>query len=360
MAVRRLGRDEARQLAVRAQRLDATRPTDLVDLVDHLTLLQVDPTAAIAPNADLVAWTRLGASYQPADLTRALEQDRTLFELRAFVRPMSAVACHVPEETHYTAQSSVRVWLEANDGFRRDVVARLRDAGPLLSRDVPDTSRVPWGSTGWTNNRNVTQMLELLSARGEVAVAGRIGRQRLWDVADRVYPEFEPLPADEARRRREERRLRSLGIARAKNAVVPGEPISVGDAGVPVTIEGVDGEWRAHADALDQPFTGRTALLSPFDRLVHDRDRTMGLFDFEYILEMYKPAAKRRWGYFALPVLHHERLVGKLDAKADRKAGTLTINALHEDVRLTKAMRADVETEIESLAAWLGLRVTRG
>jgi uncharacterized protein len=357
MGVRRLDRDEARQLALRAQLLDATRPTELVELVDRLTLLQIDPTAAIAPNADLVAWSRLGASYQPADLTRALEEERTLFELRAFVRPMTAVALHVPEETRYIAQSGVRTWVEVNDGFRRDVLARLREAGPLLSRDVPDTCQVPWGSTGWTNNRNVTQMLELLSARGEVAIAGRVGRQRLWDVADRVYPTFEPLPASEAQRRREERRLRSLGIARAKTVVVPGEPISVGDAGIPVTVEGLDGELRADPDGLDQPFTGRTALLSPFDRLIHDRDRTMALFDFEYILEMYKPAAQRRWGYFALPVLHHDRLVGKLDAKADRKAGTFAVNAVHEDVRFTKAMRADVAAEIEALAAWLGLRV---
>jgi uncharacterized protein YcaQ len=202
-------------------------------------------------------------------------------------------------------------------------------------------------------------MLELLSVRGEVAIAGRAGRQRLWDVPERVYPPFEPVPAAKAERLRQERRLRSLGIARAKTAVVPGEPISVGDAGVAVQIEGSEGEWRADPDALDRPFTGRTALLSPFDRLVHDRDRTMGLFEFEYILEMYKPSEKRRWGYFALPVLHHDRLVGKLDAKADRRSGTLTVNALHEDLRFNRAMRADVETEIESLAAWLGLRVAR-
>jgi uncharacterized protein len=355
MGVRRLARDEARQLAVRAQLLDATRPTDLVEMVDRLTLLQIDPTAAIAPNADLVAWSRLEASYQPAQLTKAVEVDRTLFELRAFIRPMTAVALHVPEETHYTAQSSVHAWLEANDGFRRDVLARLRDAGPLLSRDIPDTSQVPWGSTGWTNNRNVTQLLELLSARGQVAIAGRVGRQRLWDIPERVYPRFDPLPPDEARRRREERRLRSLGIARAKPALLPGEPLQVGEAGVPVTVEGLDGEWRADPDALDRPFTGRTALLSPFDRLVHDRDRTLTLFDFSYVLEMYKPAAQRRWGYFALPVLQQDRLVGKLDAKADRRAGKFTVHALHEDVRFTKAMRADVAAEIEALAAWLGL-----
>lgn len=96
---------------------------------------------------------------------------------------------------------------------------------------------------------------------------------------------------------------------------------------IPVTVEGLDGEWRVDPDALDQPFTGRTALLSPFDRLVHDRQRTIELFDFDYILEMFKAAAKRRWGYFALPVLHGDRLIGKLDAKADRKAGTFTVNA---------------------------------
>ena len=159
MGVPRLGREEARQIAVQAQLLDATRPSTLVDLVDHLTLLQVDPTAAIAPNADLVAWSRLGASYQPADLTRALQQERTLFELRAYIRPMTAVALHVPDQTGYNTSPKVRAWVEANDRFRRDIVARLRDAGPLLSRDLPDTSQVPWGSSGWTDSRNVTQML---------------------------------------------------------------------------------------------------------------------------------------------------------------------------------------------------------
>jgi uncharacterized protein YcaQ len=359
VTVRHLSRDEARQLAVRAQLLDTARPKDLVDLVDHLTLLQIDPTAAVAPNADLVAWSRLGGSYQPADLIRALEQERTLFELRAFIRPTSAVALHVPEETGYTATPRVQGWFDANERFRRDIIARLRDAGPLLSRDVPDTSQVPWDSTGWTNNRNVTQMLEFLSARGEVAIAGRMGRQRLWDVPERVYPPFEPLPAEEARRRRNVRRLRALGLARAKTPPVPGEPIAVEEAGVPVTVEGLDGSWRADPGALDQPFTGRTALLSPFDRLIHDRERTRDLFDFSYVLEMYKPAAQRRWGYFALPVLHHDRLVGKLDAKGDRKAGTFAVTAVHEDVRFTKAMRADVEAEIEALADWLGLTVTR-
>jgi uncharacterized protein YcaQ len=120
-------------------------------------------------------------------------------------------------------------------------------------------------------------------------------------------------------------------------------------------VEGVKGEWRVDPARLGEDFEGRTALLSPFDRLVHDRTRTEELFDFEYTLEMYKPAAKRRWGYFALPILHGDRLVGKLDAAADRKASVLRVNAVHEDVRFTRAIARSVRAELEDLAAWLGL-----
>ena len=139
------------------------------------------------------------------------------------------------------------------------------------------------------------------------------------------------LSLDEALRIRYERRLSALGIARAKAPAMPNEPIDVGPAGEPAVVEGVAGEWRVDPAALERPFAGRTALLSPFDRLIHDRTRTAELFSFKYALEMYKPAAKRRWGYFALPILHHDRLVGKLDAIADRKAGVLRIDAIHED-----------------------------
>ena len=136
---------------------------------------------------------------------------------------------------------------------------------------------------------------------------------------------------------------------------MPIEPVYVGDAGEAAAVEGTKGEWRVDRAALHDDFEGRTALLSPFDRLVYDRARALELFEFDYTLEMYKPAAKRRWGYFALPILHGDRLVGKLDAAADRKAGVLRVNAIHEDVRFTPAMRRDVQAEVEALASWLGL-----
>ncbi len=358
MAVHELSRADARRIAVRAQRLDGPRPAGLLDVVRHLTLLQLDPTAAIAPNADLVAWSRLGSAYSPAELDAALG-NRALLELLAMIRPSEDLVLFRGEMDEWRRE--IRgwpegiAWMRANDAFRRDILGRLGAAGPLSSREIPDTCQVPWKSTGWTNNRNVTIMLERMMRRGEVAIAGRRGQDRLWDLADRVYPDAPVVPADEARRIRDERRLRALGIARARGPEALVEPAYVGEAGEAAVVEGVRGTWRVDPSLLAQPFSGRAALLSPFDRLIHDRKRTAELFEFDYQLEMYKPAAKRRWGYFALPVLYHDRLVGKLDATADRAAGVLRVGAVHPDVTFTPAMTAAIDHEIEDLARWLGL-----
>jgi uncharacterized protein YcaQ len=361
MAVHKLSRTDARRIAVRAQLLGSTRPTGLHDVVRHLTLLQIDPTAAIAPNADLVAWSRLGPLYSPADLERALE-NRTLIELRAMIRPSEDLALYRAEMAEWPGrgplrdwQKSRRDWVRANDVCRREILDRLRSSGPLPSRDLPDKCQVPWASTGWTNNRNVTQLLEFMVSRGEVAVAGRKGRERLWDLASRVYPDDPVVPADEALRLRNERRLRALGILRAQGPESPVEPMDVAEAGEPAVVEGVRGRWRVDPSLLGQPFSGRAALLSPFDRLIHDRKRTLELFEFDYQLEMYKPAAKRRWGYFALPVLYEEQLVGKVDATADRKGGVLRVDAIHRDVPFSKTMAAAISDEIADLTRWLGL-----
>jgi uncharacterized protein len=366
VAVHRLSKDEARRIAIRAQLLDANRPTDLLEVVSHLTFLQLDPTAAIAPSADLVAWTRMGDAYRPEQLTQALEQDRTLYEVRAYIRPTADLGLYLESMAAWPyAKDDKRFspppgpiaqqWLEKNESFRQDVLRRLREAGPLMSRDIADTSFVPWQSTGWTGNRNVTQMLEFLNSRGEVAIAGRSGRQRLWDLPERVYPRVKAVPLAKARRALAERRMRWLGISRPEVIGVSGERYHEVVQGEAAQVEGTAGEWVVDPAALGQDFEGRTALLSPFDRLIHDRVRAQELFDFEYYLEMYKPAAKRRWGYFALPMLHGDRLVGKLDATADRKASTLRVHAIHEDVRFTRPISKGVRAEIDGLASWLGL-----
>ncbi len=354
-----LTREHARRIAVRAQLLDAPRPTELLAVVERLTFLQIDPTAAVAPSADLVAWSRLGSSYRPEQLKRALERERTLFEFDALVRPMSDLGLYLAGADRRPTYDTSRKWLQDNDRFRRDIIERLRDSGPVTSREIPDTCAVPWPSSGWTNSRNVTVMLEYLVVRGEVAIAGRVGRERLWDLPERVYPARLEIPSvEDAERARNERRLASLGIARAAARKMPMEPVHVGEAGERALVEGVKGEWRIDPAYLTESFTGRTALLSPFDRLVHDRVRTEELFEFEYTLEMYKPAAQRRWGYFALPILHEDRLVGKLDAAADRKAGVFRVSEIHEDVKFTAAMRKAVQAELEELASWLGLELS--
>jgi uncharacterized protein len=364
VAVHQLSRADARRIAVRAQLLDGDRPTSLLDMVRRLTFLQLDPTAAVAPNADLVSWSRLGSPYSPSDLVGALES-RTLVELLAMIRPSEDVALFRAAMAEWPGHGKLRPWQElrrdwvqANGACRRDILDRLGTSGPLTSRELPDTCAVPWESTGWTHDQNVIKLLDFMAARGEVATAGRRGRERLWDLAERVYPDAPVLDVDEALHVRNERRLCALGIARAKAPVAPMEPNDVGETGEPAAVEGVKGAWRVDPRYLGQPFSGRAALLSPFDRLVHDRRRTVEIFEFDYQLEMYKPAAKRRWGYFALPILYGDRLVGKLDAAADRKAGVLRVNAVHRDVAFTAAISAAVKSEIRDLASWLRLELS--
>jgi uncharacterized protein YcaQ len=366
VTVHQLSRADARRIAVRAQLLDRSRPAGLLELVRQLTLLQIDPTAAIAPNADLVAWSRLGSSYSPAALATALG-DRGLLELRGMIRPAEDLALYRADMAAWEGaergqlpgwRKSQRDWVRSNDACRLDLLDRLGASGPLATRELPDTCKVPWRSSGWTNNRNVTQLLEFMVLRGEVAVAGRMGGERLWDLAARVYPDDPVVPAEEARRTRDQRRLRALGIARARGPECPVEPADVGEAGEPAVVEGVKGGWRVDPCQLGQPFAGRAALLSPFDRLIHDRKRTVELFGFDYQLEMYKPAAKRRWGYFALPVLYGDQLVGKLDATADHTGGVLRVHAIHEDVPFTEAMTAAVDGQVKDLARWLELDLT--
>ena len=359
--VHRLSVTDARRIAIRAQLLDAERPSGLLELVRHLAMLQLDPIASVAPSADLVAWSRLGSSYSTAELRGALA-DRTLVELQAVVRPAEDLALYRADMAVWPGTGELRDWqrhrrdwVKANDATRRDILARLESSGPLAMRELPDTCAKSWESTGWTGNRNVEKLLEFMVARGEVAVAGRQGRERLWDLALRVYPDDPIVPADQARRTRDERRLRALGIARARAPQSPVEPADVGEAGEPVVVEGLKGGWRVDPSLLGRSFSGRTAVLSPFDRLVHDRKRAMELFAFEFQLEMYKPAATRRWGYYALPILHRDRLIGKVDATAERDSGVLRVDAIHEDEPFTKAAAAAVRRELKDLARWLEL-----
>ena len=361
MIVHELAPADARRIALRAQLLDAARPKALLDVVRGLTMLQIDTVSAVAPSPDLVAWSRLGSNYSPEELDVAREH-RVLVELRGVIRPGEDIALYRADMASWPGVGELTPWqrmkagfVSANDGCRRDILARLNEAGPLPAAELPDTCVKPWRSTGWNNNRNVGQLLEMMEERGEIAVAGRRAGQRLWDLAERVYPDDPVVPADEAARTRNELRLHSLGIARARGPECRVEPEDVGEVGEAAVIEGVRGQWRVDPSYLDGSFDGRTALLSPLDRLIYDRKRMAEIFEFDYALEMYKPKAKRRWGYYALPILHGDRLIGKVDATADRKSGVLRVDAVHEDSPFSRAVRANVEQEIADLATWLEL-----
>ena len=354
-----LTRAEARAIAVRAAQLGDERPAGFLEMVRRLAALRIEQTAAVAPAADHISWSRLGDGYVPGLLDRGIAEGR-LFEYQWAVRPMDDLPMFLPRMRAPSPYPNVREWLEVNAPFRRRVIAKLADLGPLTSADIADESIVPWPSSGWTNNRNVPKMLDLMHQHGELAVIGHDGRYRVFDRVEEVYPDVEALDADVARRTRNERRLAAFGVVRAKVAGTHEEQVDMAQVGLEARVEGLTGTWRVDRAALESTVpTTRTVILSPFDRLVFERDRVTDLFEFEYALEMYKPAAKRRWGYFALPVLHHDQLIGKVDATSEHAEGVLRVDAVHEDGTWTKATRDAVAGALQDLADRLGLEVMR-
>jgi uncharacterized protein YcaQ len=321
-------RDEARRIAVRAQLLDGS-PTDVLDTVSRLRYLQLDPISTVAPPQHLVLFSRLGRAYDRAELDRLLWQDRKLIEWRAFLWP----AADLPYLRARMRRRSPRglEYVKENAAFRRYVLRELKQRGPLLSREIETHESMSLERHDWWGTRKVGLMLEVLAARGEVAVVGRRGKQRVWDLAERWYPESETLPWAQAERLAEERRLRALGVVLDKRK----------------------GRWLAHPDATDGPVPDRATLLSPFDRLIHDRQRAEALWDFFYRLEMYVPKLKREYGYYVLPLLVGDRIVGRAEPVFDAKSRTLRLlGAWGETDRLDEAL--------DDLTAWLGAERVEG
>jgi uncharacterized protein len=362
---------EARRVAVKGALLSSPRPRSILEVVEHLGRLQMDPTSAVARSEQLVLWSRLGR-YDVGELERLLWRDRRLFEHRAFIVPTSDFAIHRESMRRYPRGNQARVqytreWLRANAGFRAYVLRELRRRGPLRSRDLEDRAVVPWQTTGWNDGKNLGRMLELLWAGGRIAIVGRDGAERIWDLAERRLPVDEPrIPQQEVARRLLDTQLRWCGLARpdkfgfAFDGVPPGreealrELIDEGRA-VPVTVEGLRGDWLAHRDVLEQRFRPRTTLLSPFDPLIADRAFTAELFGFRFRLEIYVPREKREYGYFVLPVLHGDRLVARIDPLFDRKAGVLRVNSVYWEAGV-RTGDVPLERTVRDLAAWLGAR----
>ena len=320
--------DEARRIAVRAQLLDGSA-TSVLDTVQRLGFLQIDPISTVAPPQQLVLWSRLGP-YDVAELDRLLWVEKKLFEWNAYIWPMESLPLvqarmrRRRRSRHYAHERWGHEFLQRNARFKRYVLRELDRNGPMPSRELEHESTPrPDEPHRWWGSREVTLMLEILHAYGVVAVAGRQGKQRLWDLAERWYPPAETMSVREADRVLAAQRFRALGVRLTK-------------AG-----------WEAHPDVSSAEVPDRVTFLSPFDRLIHDRDRAEALFDFHYRLEMYVPPAKREYGYYVLPILVGDRLVGRIEPRFDRKTSTLEVLGAWGDT-------SRVGEALSSLASWLG------
>ena len=392
----------ARRLAVSRQRLAGetgkSSADGIFDVVKDLGFLQLDPTNVVAPSHQLVVFSRVGP-YQPKHIETLLWDERRLFESWAHAASI-VVTEHYPIYRWimhrvatgkgfwhgFTASGErqaqrVLAWMKANDSLRRSILRQIRDRGPLPSRAFEDQSSGAWRSSGWNNGRNVGMMLFYLQMTGQLMVAGRSGGQKLWDLRERCLPAWTPktrLAEPAIVRLATEISLRGLGVAspadvrenfiRWKYENLPAVLASLEKDGriLPVTVQDGDrswpGTWYVHADdmaLLDRIEAGdwkpRTTLLSPFDNLIIDRKRTSRMFGFDYTMEIYVPAAKRRYGYFAMPVLHEDRLVARVDPAMNRDTKRLSIRQVTvepgcADLQVARATRE----AIAGLATFLG------
>lgn len=376
---------QARRLAYRGQKLAGPRVgrdrTSLLGLVRDLGCLQLDPISVVARTQLLVAWSRVGR-FNPTTLRRLQEVDHQLFEYWAHAASL-VTASDLPLHRHgmrvaFTGSgvwsTRVREWLAANEEVTAEILAALRERGPLRTQDLGEFAVKPWANGGWTDDKTVSILLEQLSARGTVLVARREGGIRWWDLGERCLPpdgSTEELTEAEVVRRAACIAVRALGVATAAqinrhftrgrypHLLDRLRELVAEEVLVPATVEGLKGVWYLHADdaaSLDELAPARLTLLSPFDNLICDRDRTEALWGFRYRLEVYTPVVKRQYGYYVLPVLDGDRLVGRIDAALDPETQLLVAKAVYSEpgVRRSARRTAKVRRTFEDLGRFVG------
>jgi uncharacterized protein YcaQ len=377
----RLTREQARTLAVAAQGLDrrprraATR-RDVLGAIRRMGALQIDTIHVVARSPFLVLWSRLGP-YEPRWLEELLA-DGEIFEY------WSHEACFLPAEDfalyrhrmldaesqgwHYS-----RAWVERHRIEVEQLLAHVRERGPVRSSDF---TRDDGKKGGWWEWKTEKRALEMLFTAGELMIARRHNFQRVYDLRERVRPDWDDsrLPTlEEAERALTLKAVGALGVTRARWVAdyfrmdkrrTPAIVHALADEGALLRVE-VEG-WKetafahpSNAKLLKRAASGKltpelTTLLSPFDPLVWDRERARQLFDFDYRLECYTPEPKRRYGYFVLPVLRRGRLEARLDAKAHRREGTFEVKALYVEpgLAIDEFFARDVAEALRECAAW--------
>jgi uncharacterized protein YcaQ len=319
MKTRVVAPEQARRIAVRAQLLDGSAK-GVLDTVRKLGHLQMDPIATVARPQELVLFSRLGA-FDTAELDRLLWKQRKLFEYDAFIYPIEDLPLQKARMAKRRRGGKlkrdewVREFMRKNARLRRYILREIERDGPLLSRDLKYDPPADAERHRWWGRGELRLMMEMLAGRGEIAVAGRAGTHRVWDLPERVWPETEALSWREAERELDARRRRRQGVWLER------------------------GEWHANPDVSDEPVPDRVTVLSPFDGLVKDRDRAEALWGFRYRLEMYVPQAKREYGYYVLPLLAGDEVVGRAEPRFDRKTGTLELlGAWGDTSRLDEAL----------------------
>jgi len=360
----------ARRLALTKQRLAGPRPAPgtagLLEVARDLGCVQLDPISAVDRSHRLVWRARVG-SFEAAHLDQVVWQERRMFEYWAHCASLVLTEdfpLHHLMMRQYPGRrgdwaANTRAWIKQNDKLRRYLLREIRRNGPLPSRLLEEDGLDPneWVSTGWTSGRNVSRMLDFLQMQGRIMVAGRAGGQKLWDLTERVLPAWTPrdrLSEREITRRAAERSLRALGVAtrqhisrhflRGRYTDLPRALADLEKAGRVQRLRVQDGtaaawpgEWYIHIDDLprlddlsdsDWEAAARTTLLSPFDNLICDRPRTIQMFDFKFNIEIYVPKSKRQYGYYVLPILHGDRLIGRIDPLMNRATRRLRVNAV--------------------------------
>jgi uncharacterized protein YcaQ len=383
----------ARRLVIVRQHLAGPRGLPnleaIMSVMQDIRYLQYDPMSIVAPSHFLVLWSRLGP-YDPGLLDTLLWKERRLFEdwaqATSIVLSEDYSIFNALKQGFAGGDSSwakkIRDWMKKNKSFSAYILEELERKGPLFSTQFEDRASEPWKSTGWTAGRNVDMMLFFLKAQGKIMLGGRAGNKRLWDLTEHFLPEWvhrERLSPHDVARRAAQLSLRGLGVAIARHIQQHFIRRCYGDLESALAeleaeeqvfhVEVQDGRkfwsgsWYIHSEDVhlldsleDDDWEPRTTLLSPFDNLISDRRRTEQLWGFRFRFEVYVPKPKREYGCYVMPILHGDRLIGRVDPVMNREAEQLTIKAVYAEPNVPKTAEAGqmIAKAVEDLAVFLG------